>query len=88
MQSRRPTNLHDELIADNLVPRSHSVTGNVRSGKVRFRACSASEARNTGFSFTAHVRTLCCDFGLFCGINMDFESILEEILLGRGQGNL
>ena len=23
-----------------LVPRSHSVTGNVRSGKVRFRACS------------------------------------------------
>ena len=49
---------------------------------------SASEARNTGFSITAHVRTLCCDFGLFCGINMDFESILEKILLGRGQGNL
>ena len=24
----------------NPVPRSHSVTGNVRSGKVRFRACS------------------------------------------------
>ena len=24
----------------------------------------------------------------FYGINMDFESILEEILLGRGQGNL
>ena len=24
----------------NFVPRSHSVTGNVRSGKVRFRACS------------------------------------------------
>ena len=24
----------------NLVPRSHSVTGNVRSGKVRFRACT------------------------------------------------
>ena len=24
----------------NLVPRSHSVTGNVRSGKVRFGACS------------------------------------------------
>ena len=46
---------------------------------------SASEARNTGFSITAHVRTLCCDF---CGINTDFESILEEILLGRGQGNL
>ena len=42
---------------------------------------SASEARNTGFSFTAHVRAL-------CGINMDFESIREEILLGRGQGNL
>ena len=28
---------------------------------------------------------LCCDF---CGINTDFESILEEILLVRGQGNL
>ena len=24
---------------------------------------SASEARNTGFFMTAHVRTLCCDFG-------------------------
>ena len=46
---------------------------------------SASEARNTGFSIIAHVRTLCCDF---CGINTDFENILEEILLGRGQGNL
>ena len=49
---------------------------------------SASEARNTGFSFTVYVCTLCCDFGGFFGINMDFESILEEILLGRGQGNL
>ena len=49
---------------------------------------SASEARNTGFSFTAHVRPLCCEFGCFRGINMDFESILEEILLARGQGNL
>ena len=48
----------------------------------------ASEARNTGFSITAHVHTLCCDFGSFCGINMDFESILEEILLGRGQENI
>ena len=27
-------------VLPNLVPRSHSVTGNVRSGKVRFRACS------------------------------------------------
>ena len=27
-------------VGGNLVPRSHSVTGNVRSGKVRFRACS------------------------------------------------
>ena len=27
-------------VSSNLVPRSHSVTGNVRSGKVRFRACS------------------------------------------------
>ena len=26
----------------NLVPRSHSVTRNVRSGKVRFRACSVA----------------------------------------------
>ena len=26
--------------------------------------------------------------GGFCGINMDFESILEEIHLSRGQGNL
>ena len=30
----------DLLGRGNLVPRSHSVTGNVRSGKVRFRACS------------------------------------------------
>ena len=29
-----------ELSSGNLVPRSHSVTGNVRSGNVRFRACS------------------------------------------------
>ena len=28
------------LIEHNLIPRSHSVTGNVTSGKVRFRACS------------------------------------------------
>ena len=28
------------LSSSNLVPRSHSVTGNVRSGKVRFGACS------------------------------------------------
>ena len=28
------------LSQSNLVPRSHSVTGNVRSRKVRFRACS------------------------------------------------
>ena len=26
---------------------------------------SASEARNTGFAITAHVRTLCCDLGDF-----------------------
>ena len=30
----------EETAPTNLVPRSHSVTGNVRSGKVRFRACS------------------------------------------------
>ena len=28
------------VVCGNLVPRSHSVSGNVRSGKVRFRACS------------------------------------------------
>ena len=28
------------MTSSNLVPRSHSVTGNVRSGKVRFPACS------------------------------------------------
>ena len=28
------------IVETNLVPRSYSVTGNVRSGKVRFRACS------------------------------------------------
>ena len=33
--------LHEAVTSTrNLVPRSHSVTGNVRSGKVRFRACS------------------------------------------------
>ena len=44
--------LHDAIIkvTNNLVPRSHSVTGNVRSGKVRFRACSAP-ARPEIFSF-------------------------------------
>ena len=31
---------HFAKVWPNLVPRSHSVTGNVRSGKVRFRACS------------------------------------------------
>ena len=31
---------NQEGMITNLVPRSHSVTGNVRSGKVRFRACS------------------------------------------------
>ena len=30
----------NRLPLPNLVPRFHSVTGNVRSGKVRFRACS------------------------------------------------
>ena len=49
---------------------------------------SASEARKTGFSFTAHVRTLCCEFWVILRNKHGFESILEEILLGRGQGNL
>ena len=48
---------------------------------------SGSEARNTGLSITAHVRTFHCDFAEG---NMGFESILEEIRLGREllQGNL
>ena len=32
----------------NLVPRSHSVTGNVRSGTVRFRACSVPARPEVG----------------------------------------
>ena len=46
---------------------------------------SGSEARNTDHSVTAHVRTFHCNFA---ERNMDFEDILEEILLGREQGNL
>ena len=46
---------------------------------------SGSEARNTVLSITAHVRTFHCDFA---ERNIYFESILEEILLGREQGNL
>ena len=38
-----------------------------------------------GLSITAHVRTFHCDFA---ERNMDFKSIIEEILLSRGQGNL
>ena len=44
---------------------------------------SDSEARNTGLSITAHVHTF-----HFAERNMNFESILEEILLDRGQRNL
>jgi len=46
---------------------------------------SGSEARNTGLPITAHVRTFCCGF---VEKNMDFDSVLEEVLLVRGQGNL
>ena len=37
---RRGQKLDEGHNGTNLVPRSHSVTGNVRSGKVRFQACS------------------------------------------------
>ena len=46
---------------------------------------SGSEARNTGLPITAHVRTFFCDF---VEKNMDFDSVLEEVFLVRGQGNL
>ena len=46
---------------------------------------SGSEARKTGLSITAHFRTFHCDFA---ERNIYFDSILEEILLGREQGNL
>ena len=35
-------NVNVNMVGHNLVPRSHSVTGNVRSGKVRFPACSVA----------------------------------------------
>ena len=46
---------------------------------------SGSEARNTDLSITAHVRNL------YSGLvqkDREFGFILEEVLLGRGQGNL
>ena len=46
---------------------------------------SGSEAQNTGLPITAHVRTFCCGF---VEKNIDFDSVLEEVLLVRGQGNL
>ena len=46
---------------------------------------SGSEARNTGLPITAHVRTFCCGF---VEKNMDIDSVLEVVLLVRGQGNL
>ena len=56
-----------------LVPRSstvirtedlvHTVHHGHTDGSSISSMLSASEARNTGFSITAHVRTLCCDFG-------------------------
>ena len=46
---------------------------------------SDSEARNTGLPNTAHVRTFCCGF---VEKKMDFDSVLEEVFLVRGQGNL
>ena len=39
-RSREKFSIQYLCLHPNLVPRSHSVTGNVRSGKVRFRACS------------------------------------------------
>ena len=53
--------LDKQKVIANLVPRSPTV---IRKGESSISSMlSASEARNTGFSITAHVRTLCCDFG-------------------------
>ena len=77
------------ILRFNLGPRSHSVTGNVRSGKVRFRACSVPARPEIRAFLSLRMFVLSVVIlGDFCGINMDFESILEELLLGRGQENL
>ena len=73
-------------MATNLVPRSHSVTGNVRSGKVRFRACSVA-ARPKIRAFLS-LRMFVLSVVVLWKKNMDFDSVLEEVLLVRGQGNL
>ena len=40
LDSKSLANFSKRRLEADLVPRSQSVTGNVRSGKVRFRACS------------------------------------------------
>ena len=69
----------------NLVPRSHSVTGNVRSGKVRFRACSVAARPEVRALLSLRMFVLSV---VVCGKNMDLDRVLEEVLLVRGQGNL
>ena len=69
----------------NLVPRSHSVTGNVRSGKVRFRACSVA-ARPEIRAFLS-LRMFVLPVVVLWKKTWT-SSVLEEVLLVRGQGNL
>ena len=45
---------------------------------------SSSEARYTGLAITAHVRADCSGNIR----NMDLDSVLEDVLRSRGQGNL
>ena len=74
------------MVSDpNLVPRSPTVIRREIWQSSISSMLSDGEARNTGLSITAHVRTFHFDFA---ERNMDFESILEEIILGREQGNL
>ena len=48
----------------NLEPRSHSVTGNLRSGKVRFRACSVPARPEIRAFLSLRMFVLSvCDFG-------------------------
>ena len=64
------------LLKANLVPRFPTV---IR--KVRVRACSVAARPEIRAFLSLRMFVLSI-------VNMDFESILEEILLGKGQGNL
>ena len=67
------------MVSDpNLVPRSPKVIRKGDLAKFDFEHAQWQPARKTGLSITAHVRTFHCYF----------ESILEEVILGREQGNL